>query len=319
MKVILFTLAAVQTLYGSEQACENWDFAVVSKALTASLKKWNGRSATDCYFTNTRCNVNAIIPKGERLLQVDLIFDVQETTRRQDAKNDPAECRLKSLPDAKSATCTSWVMFEAGKIQNVEVKCSEPVSPNSIPTPSIAPASTPTPTPTPSIAPASTPTPTPTPSIAPASTPTPTPTPSLAPASTPIPTPTPSLTPASTPTPTPTPSIAPASTPTPTPTPSIAPASTPTSSSSSSSESSESSEETERVMNYKRNRKNPGLKVREHAWNKRKHNSKRRNYKPGGNKPDRTRGRGNPRQGTRDYYPKRIYKLNSRGRRSWQW
>ncbi|XP_041057582.1 uncharacterized protein LOC121285259 isoform X2 [Carcharodon carcharias] len=172
MKVILFTLAAVQTLYGSEQACENWDFAVVSKALTASLKKWNGRSATDCYFTNTRCNVNAIIPKGERLLQVDLIFDVQETTRRQDAKNDPAECRLKSLPDA---------------------------------------------------------------------------------------------------------------------------------------------------MNYKRNRKNPGLKVREHAWNKRKHNSKRRNYKPGGNKPDRTRGRGNPRQGTRDYYPKRIYKLNSRGRRSWQW
>ncbi|XP_078392631.1 uncharacterized protein LOC144675991 isoform X1 [Cetorhinus maximus] len=257
MKIILFTLAAVQTLYGSEQTCENWDFPVVSEALTASLKKWNGRSTTDCNFTKTRCNVNAIIPKGEHLLQVDLIFDVQETTRRQDAKNDRAACRLKSLPDAKSATCTSWVIFEAGKIQNVEVKCSEPVSPNSIPTPSIAPASTPAPTPTP----------------------------------------------------------APASTTTPTPTPSITPASTTTSSSS--SESSESSEETERVINRRSNRKNRGFKVRKPVWSERKHNSKRRNYKAGGNKPDRTRGKGNAWRGTRDYYPKRIYKLNSRGRRSW--
>ncbi|XP_078392633.1 uncharacterized protein LOC144675991 isoform X2 [Cetorhinus maximus] len=170
MKIILFTLAAVQTLYGSEQTCENWDFPVVSEALTASLKKWNGRSTTDCNFTKTRCNVNAIIPKGEHLLQVDLIFDVQETTRRQDAKNDRAACRLKSLPDA---------------------------------------------------------------------------------------------------------------------------------------------------INRRSNRKNRGFKVRKPVWSERKHNSKRRNYKAGGNKPDRTRGKGNAWRGTRDYYPKRIYKLNSRGRRSW--
>ncbi|XP_067842954.1 proteoglycan 4-like [Heptranchias perlo] len=293
MKIILFILAAVQSFYCSGQTCENCGFPVVIEALNASVIKLNEISTIDNLLAVTKHKVDAITPLGERLLQVDLTFDIQETVCLKDDVNDSAKCQLKPFPDAETATCMSWVTFEAGVIKNVELQCMS----TNLTTP-IAPVTSEPSTPTP--APISTPTP------APISTPTP------APISTPTPAP------ISTPTPAPitTPTPAPITTPTPAPITMTMPTSTTTqtpSSTKSSSESSESSEEDRRRKHCKYGRhqhcrkKQHGSKGKTRDCNRSKHNSKRGKHSSVGRKPNWIGERYNPGRG--------IYGHNSRAGR----
>ncbi|XP_067890719.1 uncharacterized protein [Heterodontus francisci] len=123
MKIILLIFAAVRILHCCELTCENCGFPVVSEAITASVIKLNEISTIDNCFSVTKHKVDAILPLEEHFLQVNLTIDVWETICLKDARNESVKCQLKPLPDAETATCTSWVMLDKGEIQSVEIEC----------------------------------------------------------------------------------------------------------------------------------------------------------------------------------------------------
>ncbi|XP_067842947.1 secreted phosphoprotein 24-like [Heptranchias perlo] len=124
MKIILFVVAAVQILYCSGLPCGNCTFPVIDEALVASVVKLNEDCTIKNLFAATKSELKEIISTGERLFLVNLAFDVQETVCPKEAGLDWAECALKPLPTAETASCTSRVTFDIDVIVNVEVQCT---------------------------------------------------------------------------------------------------------------------------------------------------------------------------------------------------
>ncbi|XP_067890775.1 secreted phosphoprotein 24-like isoform X2 [Heterodontus francisci] len=125
MKLIFFVIVAVQILYCSGLPCANCTFPVIDKALAASVVKLNEESTIDNRFAVTKTELKDIISIGERLFLIDLVLDVQETMCPRETGLDWAECELKPLPTAETATCLSRVTVDIDVIVNVEVQCTD--------------------------------------------------------------------------------------------------------------------------------------------------------------------------------------------------
>ncbi|XP_067902548.1 secreted phosphoprotein 24-like [Heterodontus francisci] len=155
MKTILFIFAAAQILYCSGEPCANSTFPGMRNALTATVSRLNNNSTINNLFAVTSCNVQSITDFGERSFSMVLVIDVQETMCRRDSGIDPANCTLKPITEAATATCSCRVRITNRMIENVELECrstymttpivpvtSEPTIPSPTSTSTSTPAST---------------------------------------------------------------------------------------------------------------------------------------------------------------------------------
>ncbi|XP_072900770.1 uncharacterized protein [Hemitrygon akajei] len=149
--IFIFVFAAAQILYCSAQRCGNTNFQLIELVLNATIEKVNENSTISNLYAVTRCKVLNVTDFGERVAEVKLIFDVQETECAKNSSSNPAQCTLKPISDAETATCTGVVRLENEIVQNVNVQCMDtnvttPAMPTSTPLDTTATKSASTPT-----------------------------------------------------------------------------------------------------------------------------------------------------------------------------
>ncbi|XP_067842948.1 secreted phosphoprotein 24-like [Heptranchias perlo] len=114
MKTIIFILAAVQILHCSGQ--------FVNEFVDASINKLNEETTLSNLVAVTGYEIKGIILTNKGL-EVKLTFNVQETKCVKEAGVVLAECSLKPLPFAVTASCISTVRYANCAIQNVDLTC----------------------------------------------------------------------------------------------------------------------------------------------------------------------------------------------------
>ncbi|XP_078085409.1 secreted phosphoprotein 24-like isoform X3 [Mustelus asterias] len=101
MKTILFIFAAAQIIYTSGTPCGDFSDPESQRAINATIRKVNEEFATSNLFVIVKCEVTSRLNFGERIFQVNLTIEIQETVCNKSSGADPTNCTLIPVPEAR--------------------------------------------------------------------------------------------------------------------------------------------------------------------------------------------------------------------------
>ncbi|XP_038646307.1 secreted phosphoprotein 24-like [Scyliorhinus canicula] len=103
MKIILFIFAAAQILHCSGIPCASSPNSEPPIAISETIAKVNEQLATSNLFAIVKCELISRIDFGERVFEINITIDIQETVCNVSSGMDPANCALIPIPDAITA------------------------------------------------------------------------------------------------------------------------------------------------------------------------------------------------------------------------